>query len=882
MLPDGIRRLFRLGRAKDVEAEVDAELAFHLETKTQALIASGMTVEAARVEALRQFGDLREARRTLVQTDYGEATHSARREWLGDWWSDARLAARSLRRTPGLTVTVVVLLALGIGLNAAILGILDRLLLRAPPYLADPDRIVVPVVNMHRGGSPDYSRTMFAYADVTDYGPNSSVFSAVAGYDSPRSAPLGDDETASVRRCIVTGRYFEVLGSRPILGRVLDPSDASGPPVAVISYGLWHRRFGASASALGEPVVVAHTRYTVVGVMPRGFSGAEVNAADVWTLAEHGGLRGDWRTQRHTWMLVIIARLRAGATHAEAVAEITRARREPAAEELRWGVTESVGLASVIPGRRFSFDQGGVRLGVAVAVVAALLLLVAVANVTNLLLARAVARWREFAVRAALGAGRGRLLRHVVIESMLLALVGGLAAGAVGSAAGHSLRTLLLPNYTWALPAVGLLPGAFAACLALAIGVGAGLIPGLTAGSYKALGALRAGVQPGRGSRGRLRSSLVALQLSLSVVLLTGTGLFVRSLIRAGTEDYGLALREMVLATVGLDGNEASRSAKIAELVADLSRVPGVAGATVSSSAPFYRMEFRTVRREEGGDSTSAMRSVIPTDFFAVGGLRMLSGHGFTRLDTRGSERVAVVDSVLAATLWRGRDALGSCLRIEEQASCARVVGVAAHVRENGLDDVAESQFYLAMAQTAVPDEYTILLRATGDPALILEPVRRAIVRDVPGAAHSNVQSYAETLDSQMRPWRVGVILFSASAGLALLLSSIGAYAVMAFAVRQRTHEFGIRRALGAQAHDILRLVVEEGVAVGAIGTLLGLLAATAAGRFVLPLLYRVNPHDPLVMGAAAACLLAATLTAAFAAGVLALRADPGQALQAE
>jgi predicted permease len=889
MLPEGMRRFFRLGRAKDVAAEVDAELAFHLEAKTQALVAGGLTAEAARAEALRQFGDVRAARHELISSDSGEAAGRDRREWFGDWWMDVRHAARGLMRTPGMTATVVVLLALGIGANVAMLGILDRLLLRAPPFLVDPGALVRIAITESRGPNSFGSGARLgeitfdkgSYADLLEYRSGVPALESIAGYTYAWPERLGEIGDEHAKQSIVTGNYFRTIGARPAFGRVLDSTDAEGPAVAVLGHAFWQRQFADDSAAIGRTFTLDGRLYTVVGVMPRGFSGAEVDAPDVWTLAEHGGLQSNWRTSRNTYYFSLIARLPSG-TDRTAIAERIAALRLRSPEH-HIGANERVRLASIVPGWISLSESSEIRLSIAVAVVAALLLLITVANVAHILLVRAIARGREFAVRVALGAGWGRLLRSVLAESVLLALFGGIIAAGVGLGAGYALRTLLLPTYNWALPPLGPFSGVLAAGLTLGIGVVTGCVPAAQAGRQDALGALRTGVQRGRGWRGGVRGSLVAIQVAVSVVLLAGAGLFVRSLIEAGTVDHGMDLRHLVNAKLTLEGNVAARRQRLDEVLGATRQIPEVTGATVGWFAPFRSFSVGGIRLTERDTTLFAMQNVVDAGFFEATGLRIIEGRGIEYGDRFGAERVAVVDETLAKNFWPGSRVLGRCLNLQPDLGCRRVVGVVAWARSVEMKDLPKPQYYLPVTQVDTTlASFEMFIRTADDPERVVEPAWRVLNNFFPGYPRARVRSFNTLMEPEIRPWRVGVTLFCASAGLALLLAIVGLYAVMAFAVRQRSHEFGVRRALGAPARHLVRLVLGRGLLVAAAGVVLGTSIAYALGRFAAPLLYRTNPRDFPVLMVAALSLLVAACTASVVPALAAARADPRQALQAE
>ena len=889
-----MRRFFRFGRAKDIEREVDEELAFHLEEHIRAMMAGGMSRAQARDEALRRLGDLPAVREDLLAVDARQVRNRDLRERLDDWLLDFRHAARALRRTPGLTLTIAVLLAIGVGVNAAMFGILDRLLLRAAPHLKDPAQLlVVRVAQFRHGKDAGYGGNALAsYPDIENYATVPGL-SAVAGYSWPMETPLDGDESRTATRSLVTARFFEVVGTKPIRGRVFDAGDSIGPPVAVISYDFWRRRFDRREDAIGAKIELGSVAedgraghggipYTIIGIMPEGFSGIELSEPDAWTLADHGGMVFDWRHERHTLWLIALARRRAGVSDRQLVAELVRSRAEVERELASFGSEERIGIGSVIPGRRSDFAQDNYRLAIAVGIVSALLLLIAVANVTNLLLVRAVTRVREFAVRSALGAGAGRLLRLVTIESLVLAVLGGLGAGLVGYASGNALRGLLLPGYRFALPPLGLMAGAFAAALSLGIGLVTGLLPGLLAGRDATLGALRTGIQRQRGARSRVRGALVAVQVGLSVVLCVGTGLFASSLVRAMHADRGLPLRQMVLARLGVPpGNAAAQAARAEELAGLVRRAPGVVDVAITSAAPLDRLDFSTLKAEGGDSVKGALSYRVGPGFFRAGALRLLAGRGFDSSDAAGAERVAIVDSVFAAKAWHGASPLGRCVEIEGAPGCVRVVGVAAYAMPTNLQEPREPQIYTPIAQTP-PAEFSLLVRINGDVDQGAETAWRALHAELPELKRSRIQVYARMIEPQIRPWRVGVTLFSIAAALALLLSSIGTYAIMSFSVRQRTGEFGIRRALGASAHHILGLLGRECLGVAGAGVAAGIMAAWLLARFIGPMLYEVSPRDPAILGGAAALLLASAIAAALGAGRLALRVDPREALQAD
>ncbi|HEY2805420.1 MAG TPA: ABC transporter permease [Gemmatimonadales bacterium] len=882
MLPEGVRRFFRLGRARDVEAELEAELAFHFEKKIEALTALGMTPEAAREEAIRQFGDLRAARAELLRVDRGTAQKRQLKDRLEDWVLDIRFAVRSLLRTPGLTVTVVILLGLGLGANAAMLGILDRLLLRPPPFLADPGHLLrVGVVDqVYAEGS--YLRVQGSYLDIADYQRGVPEFSAVAGYMSSSPVKFGSDSLGTVEESVVSPQYFRTLGAAPLLGRTFDTTDAAGPAVAVVGNAMWRTHLGGTASALGREIYVDGHQFTVIGVMPAGFSGVQVGAADVWLMASQAGLPLDWTNERRTMAFGIIARLRAGTDPSVAAARVTAVR--AAIEVPKPRQSEVVKLVSIIPGR-WMMEQRGMRLSVVVAAVGLLLLLITVANVAHVLLVRAMARQREFALRTALGAGWGRLLRLVLSESIVVALAGGVIAALVAPLAAQAFRALLWPDTSWASPPISLFTGVCAAVLALLIGIITGIVPAMLARREDAVAALRTGMQRGRGWRGGVRLPLVAFQVAVSAVLIGGAGLFALSLARVGTADHGLDLRHLIDAPIALDSGAAWRE-QLDAVETEVGRVPGVVAVTAAWSAPYRGFSFEMVRPAVGDSAFGTMSVVADAGFFRASGLRITQGREFTRDDASGAAPVTIVNDVLAARFWRGRSPIGACLYRADVPGCVRVVGVAAQARLIQLKDEMDAQMYLPLDQveqlTNRRRGVELYVRTIGDPDVVVDPVRRTLARVLPSARTVRVRSFNDLMSGDIRPWRVGVLLFGIAAALAALLSAVGLYAVMAFDVRQRYHELGVRRALGAPGSHILRLVVTRGLAMVGLGVVLGVGGLLAAGRSLAPLLFQTSARDPLALIGPALILLVVAAAASLWPARAAMRVNPREALQAD
>ena len=809
-----------------------------------------------------------------------------RRIWsLNEWLSDARYSLRLLRRAPGAAAVSVGLLGIGIGLSAAMYGILDCLLLRAPPHLRDPGRLVrIAVVTARHAGDALRTRTLASYPEIRDYNLQAPALAGAAGYTPPRFVTVGDVAEAG-KRSVVTGPYFQVLGSSPAIGRVLDPSDASGPPVAVVSYNFARSRFGSVRGVVGRDLRVDGVRYTVVGVMPQGFSGVELDAADIWTLADHGGMvNHDWRTSRGIYELVPVVRLRPGFPRVAAQLQVETLSRADAQ-----GTSEAevdvlrVNLLGIAPGSRALLDDSNVKVAVAVAAVVALLMLITVADIANLLLLRALARRDEFAVRAALGASPSRLVRMALTDSAVLALLGGGLAAVVAGAVGRAVGSVLLPLYQGPLSHVSVSAGVCAAVLALATGLATGLVPASLAYTSQGLGALRAGFTLGRTAKARARKLLVAVQTLVSFVLLVGAGLFTRSLLRATREDFGIELNRLVLAPVTLPGDQPAQAAMTSDLVRLIGLLPGVSGVTVASSAPLFRITFVESWSNSRRMSNGLVQGVAP-NYLQVTGLRLLRGRFFSAEDVSGSERVTVVDERMVKELSTEGQVLGRRFCPAAESQCLRVIGIVGSVQSMGLSQYPiPPQYYVPLAQMpSPPAEMALLIRAQGDPNQIAPLVSRQLTRALsPNQVVRSARSYDALLAPQLRPLRVGAGVFGASAIFALLLSATGLFSTTAFSVRQRSREFGLRRALGAPTTHILSLVLSDVLVMTGSGVAIGLVVALVSAGRVGPLLYRVGANDPAVLGIAVAVLLVGATLSGLLAAKDAVRANPSAVLRA-
>jgi predicted permease len=531
--------------------------------------------------------------------------------------------------------------------------------------------------------------------------------------------------------------------------------------------------------------------------------------------------------------------------------------------------------------------------------VAVIMLLIACANVANLFLARATRRRREVAVRLALGVGRGRLIRLLVAESVALGLIGGAAGLVVAFAGGRFVRGVLLPNVAWTDATVDIRVLAVTALTAFLTGVIVGLAPALQGTRLDLTSALKSGVREGGPQRSRVRSILTVTQAALSVMLLVGAGLFLKSLSRVNALHLGIEPDKVL--TMALDWGSIGDLAEEAkaserwrrnlfydEALARVRTLPGVERAAVVVGTPFQSSASIDLR-VPGWDSIPKLpgggpyiRSVSD-DYFATAGTRLVRGRAFTAADVAGAARVSIVNETMAKTLWPNRDAVGQCLLIDTMP-CSRVIGVVEDVRRFSLREEPAMQYYIPLGQERALGfgGRKMFIRARGDLATLRESLRDEILGMNPAISYVTLEMLQDSLDPQIRPWRLGATMFGVFGGLALLVAAIGLYSVIAYVVTQRSHELGVRIALGAQVGNIVRLVVRYGVGLALVGILIGTVLAINAGRWVEPLLFDTSPRDPVTFGVVAAVLLLVALVASLVPAWRASRVDPIEALRAE
>ena len=817
---------------------------------------------------------------------------------------DVHFAWRGLRRDPLFTAFAVITLALGIGANATMFGIADRLLLRGPEHVRDADRVVRVYVTEQPEGMKEYTTSGFGNVTVDVVRRATHVADGVAAY-TVNEATLGRGADARPSRLgYASGTFFPLLGVRPVLGRFFteQENDAAGAAhVAVLSYGLWQTQFGGNRDVLGRTITVRDEPYVVIGVAPRGFTGAELAPVNLWAPINLIGPRivKDWQTSWHAQWLHVIVRLKPGVTFDRAAAELTALHRAAYS-----GTEKSMAVARISVAPLSANDSGTESTESTVvrwlAGVALVVLLIACANVINLLLARGVRRGRESAIRLALGASRVRLVRLMLVESTMLALGGAVAGIALAYILGGIARHTLLSDIEWTSSPVDVRVLGVSAVIALATGILVGLIPALRGSSAGLATALKSGTQSSTGERARLRNSLTIVQTALSVALLIGAGLFVRSFWNVRTLHLGFdpdrvlvveLYRPNLAGTPDGPARETERSRRRNFFVVARERVgalPGVEHAAIAVGLPFGN-RFTVTLRVPGRDSLPHLKSGSPSvsavspDYFAAMGTRIVRGRGFTSADRAGSELVTVVSGRMAATIWPGTDPLGTCLLVGAGSPpCTRVVGVAEDTYRSGLREQPPMQYYIPLGQEVGFGGSDILVRGVGDPRVLGSDVRRALLALDPTITYVQMETIQERIDPQMRPWKLGAAVFAVTGLLALLVAAVGLYSVMSYLVVHRTREIGVRIAIGADRAHITGLVLRGGFAMAIAGIVIGTILAAASSRLVEPLLFDESARDPWVFAIVALVLAAVALAASLIPAARANRIDPLEALRAD
>ena len=853
------------------------------EVAARAWLARELLRSLAPILTRRVILAMRNPRQRVTMTSRAEAVRS-----------DLSYALRQLRRAPGFTLTVLFAFALGIGANAAVFGIVDELLLRPPAHVRSPNEIVALVAGTTEDGFGQRTLNYPVFAAIRAH---STGFAAVAAA-ADVSVPFGrGDHAANLAGLLVSASYFPLLGVTPLGGRFFrDDEDVApiGAPVAVISYDFWQRQFSGSSGALGATLQLGDRQFTVIGIAPRAFTGVDYAAPDVWLPISSGGamqfLGKQWTTQSIVTWLRIYARSRPGVPIAEASRDAMRLAREAAPNAF---FTQSGWSLQARPIMAARSEEHGASTTVAMLLGAMsfIVLLIACANVANLLLARGIRRRREIAVRLALGVTRRRLVEQFLTESVLLAALGGGAAIVVAILGRSLARRFLLAGLALPGRVVELRVVVFTIVVALVVGVFTGLVPALQASRTRVLSMIGASGERGGVRRTRAQSALLAVQAALSFVLLLGAGLFGRSLVAVDGLHMGVDVEQVLvgsmdLRSIGRPATEAD--AVFARALEQVAAVPGVASAAISATVPFgptYGTEVG-VAASDSVHHYSVVYNIVTPHYFQTLGTSLLAGRDFSAVDREDAPRVVIIDQKLASRAWGPQNPIGRCLRIRaDSLPCATVIGVVENVRRQSIFEDSTRFVYLPLAQTRgwIPQRY-LVARAAGSAAMIVEPVRHAMQTAAPELPFANVHLVKDQpiVQEERLPFRLGAALLGVFGVLALLLAAVGVYGVISYDVGQRTREIGVRMAFGARAADVAALVVQDGLRMVVAGGVVGIAVALVGGRMVQPLLYGTSPHDPLMLIGVACILLTVAAMACLLPARRAMRVDINTAIRQE
>jgi predicted permease len=803
-----------------------------------------------------------------------------------------RYSFRSLRRNPAFTITAIVTLALGIGANTAIFSVLNGVVLAPLPY-RDPDRLVIIALFNRASGYP----TDLSYPDFLDWQRSSRSFEQIAAF-KPQGFDLTSPGTAQhLDGNEVSSTFFSTLGVKLALGRNISREEDryGGAPAAVISNRLWQDRFAASPAALGKPITLSGGEYTIVGVLPPSFHFGD-QPADVYIPLG----RGDplILNDRTFHDLLSIALLKADVSVDQARAEMNTVQEH--IDQLNPATERGLGTYIVPLKQFFIGDVGGTLVLLLGAV--GLVLLIACANVANLLLARAAGRAREFSVRLALGASRMQIVRQLVAESVLLSFIGG-ALGLVIAKWGLNAVRATVPDLP-RIDNIGLNVTVlvFALGISIMVGIVFGLLPALKSSKTDLQAGLKEGGRGAAGGHHRAQDVLVVVQIALALVLLTGASLLFRTIQNLWAVNPGFDARHVITFKVGLSPSvtqtpSSTRSA-YQQLTQRIREIPGVQNADITALVPLSQQynsgPFWVGTRQPASMAEIPRATYYPTgpDYLSTMGIPLLRGRLLSRADTINSERVIVIDSLLARTYFPDRDALGQSLTIPHWG-VARIVGVVGHVEHFGLAGSSGEQpeiyysFYQLLDQwvPAFREEVTLAVRTSLDSPTIMPAIKKAVYEAGSDQPVYNVQTMREVVSASMASQRFPMILLAAFAALALLLASVGIYGVISYSMTQRVREIGIRMALGAEKRDVLGMVIGQGLRLAVAGVAIGAVASLVFARVLASfshLLYGVGAQDPLTLIAVSLVLISVAVIAGYVPARRAARVDPMAALRNE
>ena len=824
---------------------------------------------------------------------------------------DLKYALRGLRKSRGFAAAVIVALAFGIGANAAMFGVVDRLMFRPYPYLKDPSRVHRIYVRLSVRGTTRTQAGEFPYTRYTDIRDGTSSFTHHAAFLSP-SLAVGVGDAARERRVgVVSAAFWDFFAARPALGRFFTAAEDTTPrgaDVVVLGHGFWKAELGGRTDVVGQAIHVNNVSATIIGVAPEGFVGVDDGDPPVlfMPISTYRGAADaaskdptSWfRTYDRGWVSIMVRRKPAVSVE-QSAADVTRALRASYLREMELspGMTpvdksNPTGIVSAMKIGAGPDPSLEARTALWVTGVAAIVLLIACANVANLFLSRALRRQREIAIRLALGVRRWRLVMQTLIESLVLSLLGSFAGLLVAYWGGAGIRRLLVASDNAPLEVftdwrtIGVAIGA-----ALLAAVLIGIAPSLVSVPGDLASTLKTGARGGGGSyqRSRVRTVLLVLQGALSVVLLVGAVLFVKSLDNVKTMRLGYDAERVLLVNRSMRGTRLDSATSVAlrnALVDKARTIPGVDAASWMYSVPF-RSTSATRLFVAGIDTVARLGrftyQASSPEYFRTMGTRIVRGRAYTDADRAGAPRVMVVSESMGRVLWPNADPLGQCVKVHaDTMPCTTVIGIAEDMIQNDLQTTTRFHYYMPIEQFDPAGGNGLFLRLRGDPRQHQEAVRKALQTVMPGETFVIVTPLIDVVDAARRSWQLGATMFGAFGVLALIVAAIGLYGVIGYNVTQRMHELGVRVALGAQSTDILRLVVGQGMAFAFAGVVLGALIGFAASRWLQPLLFQQSAKDPVVYAFVGVIMLVVALGASASPAARAAKADPNAALRAE
>jgi macrolide transport system ATP-binding/permease protein len=872
------RRISNLFSLSKVNQEIDAELESHLAMRIEDNLKAGMSPEQARRDALIRFGNPVTTKERVTDRDAALVLHSI--------WSDIRYACRQLWKNPGFACTAVLVLALGICASIAIFAFVDAVLIKPLPY-RNPSRLIALFESTPLG-----PRFHLSYLDYLDWKRENKVFSAVEAYENNTFVLKTATGAQQADGAVVSDGFFRVLGVAPILGRDFhEGEDLPGTQRTVmLSYGAWQNRYGGRQAALGQTVMLDGFSNLIIGVLPRGFYFAPAGSAEFWTTL-HASSNPDGRGEHG---LSGIARLKDGMTLENAsgnMSSIARllAKQYPDSDEGR-GATVMT-LTEVI--------VGNLRPILLLLLSGALLLLlIACINVSSLLLVRSENRRREIAVRGALGASPARLIRQVVTESLVLVGVGNVVGLSAAYGAMHLLTRLIPTNMLADMPYLGDLGfSVHVMGFAAAIGLTTALLFSLTSVVRLSFSDLRAGLtEGGRSSAGtvwrHLGANLVVVELCTAMVLLAGAGLLTKSFYKLLHADIGLQPDHLATVVVTAPRDLYEKDEEVAALthrvMSEVSRLPGVQSVAVTRSVPVADVAggnttFQIMGRPGHGEGNEANSRQVSGGYFSTLQARLLRGRYFSDEEDASKPLVAIINDVFAQKYFPGEDPIGREIRYDESEPWIRIVGQVANLREGPLDEAISPALYTPFDQTPHPN-FVVVVRTVQAPQGILKSLVGTIGHIDPGLLTSGAETMVDRIDHSQSAYlhRSSAWLVGGFAGVALLLSVVGLYGVVAYSVSQRTREIGVRMALGAQRSSVYRLILKEAGWLTAAGVGTGLVCAVAAANVLRRLLFGTEPWDVVTLASVAAVLAVCAMLASYIPARRAASVNPVEALRAE